>query len=149
MRLRWVMWLALGLAATGCIRRTVTVNTDPQGASVTLNDQRVGTSPVTVDFTFYGDYDVILEKQGYETLHTHQRLKTPWYELPGIDFFTEVLVPSTVHDHQQMSFTLQPAKPIDTTELKRQAQEFRERALYEEDTGRKPAAATHPAPAGR
>jgi hypothetical protein len=143
---RFLVVLGVVLVAAGCVRRTVTINTDPQGAVVTLNDDRIGTSPVSVDFTFYGDYDVILQKQGYETLHTHQRLKTPWYETPGVDFFTEALVPFTVHDRQQMSFTMEPAKPIDSAELKRQAQEFRERALYEEGTGRHPNVATNPAP---
>src|SRR5437016_11722038 len=43
------------LVAPGCVRRTVTVRTDPQGAAVVLNDQHIGTSPVSVDFTWYGE----------------------------------------------------------------------------------------------
>lgn len=119
-----------GLVCTGCIRRTVTIKTDPQGAAVMLNDQLVGTTPVTVDFTWYGDYDVILRKEGYETLRTHHRIQTPWYELPGVDFVTEVLVPWTVHDKQEMSFALAAKKPVDKDELMKDALELRERALF-------------------
>lgn len=123
----------LGLAAPGCVRRTVTINTAPQGAKVILNDEEVGTSPVQVDFLWYGDYDVIVRKDGYETLHTHQRLEPPWYQVPPFDFFAEILNPVMLHDQQQMSFTLHPAQPIDKAELIQKAGEVRERALFSED----------------
>mgnify|MGYP001201150726 CR=1 FL=1 len=124
--------VAAALVATGagCVRRMVTINTDPQGATVLLNDQQVGTSPVTVDFLVYGDYDVVLRKDGYQTLKTHQRLNTPWYELPGLDFVSEVLVPFTIHDQQAMAFVLEPAQPIDKQTLLKDATEFRERTLF-------------------
>jgi hypothetical protein len=97
---------------------------------VALNDQPVGTSPVTVDFTWYGDYDVVLRKDGYETLKTHQRLNPPWYQLPGIDFFSEVLVPFTIHDKQQMTFALEPRQAVDKDALLQNAIEIRERTLF-------------------
>jgi len=129
----WVCLLLLSAAFAGCVRRTVTINTDPQGATVVLNDQQVGTSPVTVDFTWYGDYDIIARKEGYETLNTHQRLQTPWYELPGLDFISELLVPFTIHDRQEISLTLQTAKPVNEEVLLRDAVEFRERTLFGAD----------------
>ena len=33
---------------TGCVQRTITVNSDPQGALVYLNDIEIGRTPVTV-----------------------------------------------------------------------------------------------------
>lgn len=134
-RLRLVPCLLAALAAGspmlgGCVRRTVTIHTDPQGAEVTLNDQLIGTSPVSVDFLWYGDYDVIVRKEGYETLHTHQRLDPPWYQVPPIDFFAEILTPFTYHDRQEMSFTLEERKPVDRKDLVDQASEFRERTLF-------------------
>ncbi|UCD29030.1 MAG: PEGA domain-containing protein [Planctomycetota bacterium] len=118
------------LTATGCVRRTVTIHTDPQGARIILNDEEVGTSPVSVDFTWYGDYDVTIRHEGYETLHTHQRLNAPWYQIPPIDFFAEAFVPFTIHDRHQMFFTLETRKPIDKTELVGDAVEMRQRTLY-------------------
>lgn len=122
--------IALPAALTGCVRRTMTINTDPQGAQVHLNDQMIGTSPVTTDFTWYGDYDVVIRKEGYETLRTSHRIQTPWYELPGIDFISEALVPWTVHDKHEVSFALAPAQPVDKDALLKNANELRERTLF-------------------
>ncbi len=122
-----------GLLMVGCVRRTVTVKTDPQGAEVVLNDQAVGTSPVDVDFTWYGDYDVIIRKDGYETLNTHQRLVRPWYQYPPMDFVAEVLLPFDFHDQKEMSFTLQPAEKIEREQLVQDAEAFRERTLFGEE----------------
>ncbi len=83
---------------SGCIERTVSINTEPEGATVFLNDQEVGKSPVKVPFTWYGDYDIIVRKPGYKTVHTNRRIDAPWYQWPGIDLVTECLIPFTVHD---------------------------------------------------
>lgn len=114
----------------GCVRRTVKISTAPEGAAVMLNDQPVGTTPVTVDFTWYGDYSIILRKDGYETIDTNRRLETPWYELPGIDFISENLMPFTIHDKHELAFEMEPREPVDSAELLEEAVEFRERALF-------------------
>ena len=57
--------VAFATLPAGCVRRTLMVRTEPEGARVFLNDYEVGTSPVSVDFTWYGDYDVIVRKDGY------------------------------------------------------------------------------------
>lgn len=89
---------AMLVASLGCIERTVTINTEPQGATVFLNDEEVGQSPVRIPFTWYGDYDVIARKKGYKTVHTNRRVNAPWYQWPGIDLITECFIPFTVHD---------------------------------------------------
>src|SRR5262245_37221759 len=105
--LRILLLAAPATLMAGCIERTVTIRTEPEDALVYLNDDEVGRSPVTVPFTWYGDYDVIIRKEGYDTLKTHHRLETPWYDLPGIDLFTETLLPFTIHDRREMPvFTL-------------------------------------------
>lgn len=126
-----ILAVMLGLiASSGCVRRTVTINTEPQGATVILNDEIIGTSPVSRDFMWYGDYDVIIRKAGFETLKTHHRLDTPWYQLPGIDFVSEVLVPFEIHDQREMAFALEPEQPVDREQLVRDARALREEALF-------------------
>jgi hypothetical protein len=94
---------------SGCVERTVTINTEPQGATVLLNDQEVGKSPVKVAFTWYGDYDVIVRKPGFQTVKTHERIRTPWYQYPVIDLITECLIPVTIHDDRVLeTLVLQP-----------------------------------------
>ncbi|NLX12410.1 MAG: PEGA domain-containing protein [Phycisphaerales bacterium] len=126
-----------GVVGSGCVRRTVTINTDPQGARVWLNDREVGTSPVSVDFTWYGDYDVVIrhpsEDPKYATLKTNHRLDPPWYQQPGIDFVVEVFWPFMVHDQQEMYFALAPMEATRQDQLIEQATQFRERTLFSQE----------------
>lgn len=116
---------AASVAAGGCVRRTVTINTDPQGALVWLNDREIGRSPASMDFTWYGDYSLVARKEGYETLDTHFRVKRPWYQVPGIDFLAEVVSPRKRHDVHERSFTLTPATEPTDEELKDRSESFR------------------------
>lgn len=103
------LWPVLCLATvllTGCVERTLTINTEPPGAVVVLNDQEIGVSPVTVPFNWYGDYWVRASREGYETLDTHRRLKAPIYDHPPLDLFTEVLWPGRIVDAYEWTFDL-------------------------------------------
>jgi len=113
----------------GCVRRTLTITTEPSHALVLLNDQEVGRSAVTTDFLWYGDYDVIIRKEGYKTLKTHWNIQPPWYQVVPIDFLAEVLWPGKIHDQHHHHFELEPDIPPTTEELLERANELRERAL--------------------
>ena len=102
---------ALGMATlllTGCVERKLTINTEPAGAMVTLNDEQIGESPVTVSFNWYGDYWVRAGKEGYETLQTHRELKAPWHDWFPLDFFAQVLYPGRIIDSYEWTFELAP-----------------------------------------
>ena len=60
-----VVFSIVGLLLTGCVERELTITTKPQGALVVLNDEEIGTSPVTVPFNWYGDYRVRISKSGF------------------------------------------------------------------------------------
>lgn len=102
--------LALSLltlaAATGCVRRELTIESEPPGALVFLNDQEIGRTPVTRPFVFYGTYDVVLRLEGYETLRAKKLVLAPWWQWVPIDFAAEFF-PLT--DKQTARFVLQPA----------------------------------------
>jgi hypothetical protein len=101
----------IGLALivlAGCVERKLTINTDPQGAMVILNDQEIGTSPVTVPFNWYGDYWVRLSKDGYETLDTHRNLKAPLHDHLPFDFVAQILYPGQIVDAYEWTFELSP-----------------------------------------
>ena len=63
------------LLLSGCVERQLTIKTIPAGALVTLNDEEIGPSPVTTSFNWYGDYNVRISKDGYETLKPTASLK--------------------------------------------------------------------------
>jgi hypothetical protein len=93
---------------TGCVERKLTINTEPQGAKVLLNDQEIGVSPVTVPFNWYGDYWVRISKDGYEALDTHRELRAPLHDYPPFDFFAEILYPGRIVDAYEWTFHLAP-----------------------------------------
>jgi len=131
-RLRRVATLSIIFAAaifpTGCVRRTLTIKTEPQGAVVFLNDEEIGATPVSTDFTWYGDYSVIIRKDGFKTVNTNVVLSAPWYQVVPIDFFFDVLWPKQIHDERSAQFTLTPFSPPDPSDVVMRAMELRERS---------------------
>lgn len=131
-RLHVIGGAAALLAATpACVERTVRITTEPEGAAVFLNDQEVGNSPVKVPFTWYGDYDIVLRKPGYQAVHTNHRLETPWYQYPLIDLFAECFVPFTIYDHREIGpLVIEPFEAPAQEDLLRNAAQLKEEALY-------------------
>lgn len=124
------LFAACALTMAGCVERTVTINTEPAGATVILNDQEIGQSPVKVPFTWYGDYEIILRKPGYETVQTNRKIKAPWYQTPFIDVFAECLVPFTIYDERDLgTFAMSPIAPVPQDQLLQNAAELKQRAL--------------------
>ncbi|HEY3242525.1 MAG TPA: PEGA domain-containing protein [Phycisphaerae bacterium] len=107
------------------------MNTEPQGALVYLNDEEIGRSPASTDFTWYGDYDVIVRKEGFQTVRTHAKVNPPWYQLIPFDFLSEVLWPGWIHDQRSLSYSLAPATQPSREELLEDAKTLRERAVSE------------------
>ena len=124
--------LVVGLVAAaiigGCVERKLTIKTEPQEALVVLNDEEIGTSPVTVSFEWYGDYNVRISKEGFETLKTHRKLKAPWYDKFPFDFFT-MLNPERTVDEYEWTFELSGKKQISREELIQNAEELKKTAL--------------------
>ncbi len=110
---------------TGCVERQLTINTNPQGAVIVLNDEEIGTSPVTVSFNWYGHYNVRISKEGYQTLKTHRKLKGPWYDKFPFDFFAQVLNPKQIKDTYEWTFDLEPYKAPEKEELIQQAKDLK------------------------
>lgn len=109
--------LLLCLMQTGCVYRRMTVRSDPPGALVLVDGQEVGYTPCSIDFTYYGTREIMLVKDGYETLTVMQKLKTPWYQYPGIEFFADNLSPHKITNRQEFSYRMQPQAIVPTQEL--------------------------------
>lgn len=119
-----VALVALCLLTVGCIKRTLTIDSNPAGAVVYLNDEEIGRTPTTVPFTWYGKYDVRLEKKGYQTHTALKEAKAPWFETPGIDLLAE-LVPGTHHVDLQWQFELTELEPVNEEKLVDHARQIR------------------------
>lgn len=91
----------------GCLQRTLSITTEPPGALVWVNDVEVGVTPLEIDFTYYGSYDVRLRRPGYEPVTTIEKITPPIQERPVIDLFAE-LWPQRIENRVQWSYTLTP-----------------------------------------
>ncbi len=115
----------LSVLLGGCVERKLTINTNPSGAVVVLNDEEIGESPVTVPFNWYGDYNVRISKEGYQTLKTHRELERPGHDKFPWDFFAQILNPKRIVDEYEWMFELAPKKEISREELIKKAQELK------------------------
>jgi hypothetical protein len=92
----------------GCgVQRTLQIETDPPGALVYLNGDEVGRTPMRKEFVWYGTYDVVIRKEGYETLVKPTEVWAPWWQLPPIDFLAE-LIPGPPVDNHEVRYRLKP-----------------------------------------
>ncbi|MFP4052617.1 MAG: PEGA domain-containing protein [Phycisphaerae bacterium] len=113
---------------TGCVEREMLVTSEPAGAIVYISDVEVGRTPVKVNFTWYGDYDIMLRKDGFETLKTHANLTPPIYELPPLDLLSAI-APWTYHDKRYLHFEMSKLNLPEDEELIRRAEQMRQRNL--------------------
>jgi hypothetical protein len=129
--LRAVLLAALALlivTETGCVRRRMTIRTNPPGAKVYVDDIEVGTSPVSTNFTYYASRKITLIKDGFRTETTYHRMLPPWYEIPGVDFVSENLYPRELRDERVVDFQLVPQENVPLNELLNRAEALRENA---------------------
>ena len=107
------------LVLGACVERRLLVRTDPPGAEVTVNGDRVGRSPVRLPFDHYGKFLVEVEKPGYEPAEKVVELRSPWYQKPGVDFFSDVLWPARIEDGHEVELKLEPLRRLTPGEVER------------------------------
>jgi len=103
------------LVLSGCVRRRLTVRTNPPGAVVSVDNQVIGTTPAASSFTYYGTREIRVEKDGYRTESLKQKINPPWYQFPGLDFITDTLWPWEIRDERIVDIEMIP-QTLDTTE---------------------------------
>lgn len=113
------------LSLTGCVRRRMTVRTSPPGATVSIDNQVVGSSPAATSFVYYGTREVRIEKDGYRTETIRKKIRPPWYQLPGVDFVAETLWPGEIRDERIIDVELVPKTPEPTENLIERADSLR------------------------
>jgi len=113
------------LPSSGCVRRRLTVRSNPPGALVFVDDQRIGTTPVSTAFTYYGTRKIQLFKDGYEPLTVKQRFTIPWYQFPGLDFVSENLWLRETRDERTVDFEMIPQQIVPNEEVLERAEMLR------------------------
>ena len=119
------------LLTCGCVERKLMINTEPEGALVYLNDEEIGITPVTIEFSWYGDYRVRIEKQGFETLNTHRKLVGPLHDRFPFDFMADFLWPQRIVDSYEWEFKLTEYQPPERDDLIKASKVMRAKAITE------------------
>jgi hypothetical protein len=120
-----VALLAAAAWSGGCVHRRLTIRSNPPGAQVYIDDQEVGTTPISVSYTYYGTRKIQLVKDGFETTTTLHTLRAPWYQVPPLDFASENLWPREIRDERVLDFQLAPQQVVPTDEIVRRAEQLR------------------------
>ncbi len=100
----------VAIAGCGRVDRQMRISSNPSGALVYLNGEEVGRTPCTVDFTWYGRYDVAIRKDGYETLKTTKQVIAPWWQWIPLDLLADV-TPGRKVDRHDYSFSMKAQGP--------------------------------------
>lgn len=123
-----IVLLSLVLASSGCVRRRMTIRSNPPGAMVYVDDQQIGQTPVSTAFTYYGTRNITLVRDGFETMTVKHTFEAPWYQVPPLDFFSENLTLREIRDERILDFTLVPQQMVSSDQLWRNAENLRQSA---------------------
>ncbi len=127
-----LLLLILGAAPClgGCVERILAVRSEPPGAVVYLDGEKVGVTPCEMKYLWYGTRELVVELSGYRLVSELVTLSPPWWQIMPLDFLTDVLLPFTITDRVDLVRTLEPA-PVSKEEVQevlRRAEELRRRA---------------------
>ena len=124
-----MMLAGLCSLSAGCVERRYTLRTNPPGALAIVNGEEIGPTPLSRSFTYYGDREITLIKDGYQTQPIIQPIRAPWWDNLLTEFFTENFIPYTFRDEREFTYNLTPATVPPTNELVDRAQNLRAQAL--------------------
>jgi hypothetical protein len=118
---------AIGLVS-GCVERRYTIRSDPPGATVIVNGEEIGPAPASKSFVFYGDREITLMLDGYQTKTVIQPINAPWWDNLLTEFFTENIIPFSLRDEREFKYQLVPAESPLQGELRDRAESLRSEA---------------------
>lgn len=113
------------LSSGGCVRRRMTIRTNPPGAQVFVDDQEIGTTPCSSAYVYYGTRKVTVIKDGYKTETLYHKFHPPWYQIPPLDFITENLFSREIRDERIIDVTLAPQEIVPEAALRERAEGLR------------------------
>lgn len=113
----WIILLIALPVCSGCVRRRLTVRTNPPGAMVYVDRQLIGPSPASTSVTYYGTRHIEVVGDGYRTEKVLRTFNPPWYQIPPLDFISETLWPWEVRDQRVVDITMIPDPQVPSEEL--------------------------------
>ena len=129
LRVRRLPAVAALLLLTGCVERLISIRSNPPGATVYLDGELKGKTPVDVPYTWYGGRDVTLEMPGFVSITKRVDLDPPWWQCVPFDFVTDLLLPFTLTDRTELHFMMatETTRKADIEALKARAEELKKK----------------------
>ncbi len=125
----YLLCLTVSLCVTtGCVRRKLTVRTNPPGAMVYVDRQPLGASPASTQFTYWGSRHIEVVGDGYRTEKVIRTFYPPWYQIPPFDFVAETLWPWEIKAYREVDITMVPEPNVANEELIARADDLRTQA---------------------
>lgn len=119
--------VATGLLS-GCVRKRMTIVSNPPGAQVFIDNREIGSTPVSTAYQYYGTREIRLQKDGFETITVKRNFDPPWYEYPPFDLFSESFVTHEFRDERILDFQLIPMQKVPADTVRDRAEELRMQA---------------------
>lgn len=116
------------------MHRRLTVRSDPPGAAVVVDGREIGTTPVSLDYTYYATREITLIRDGYKTVTMPLKLQTPWYQYFPLEFFSDNLAFTHIRDKREVLYQLEPEEMVPTQDVLDRANNLRSNALQSEAT---------------
>lgn len=115
---RWIWIFICIFCFSACVERKINILSDPPGANVWLDGEKIGQTPVSIPFSFYGTREITLSKEGYHLLSNMESIPIPLYQYFPLDFISEFLIPATLVNEHNFSYTLKPYFPFTASQKK-------------------------------
>lgn len=116
------------LCLGGCVERWMSIKSEPSGAEVFLDGVKVGETPLRAPFEYYGDREITIRKEKFETVRKIEGVHAPWWQIFPFDFVTDVMLPFSFVDEREFTYTLAPlGAPEPAEKVQERAREFREK----------------------
>ena len=109
----------------GCVQRRMIIRSIPEGAFVMVDGQSVGSTPLSVPYTYYGTRDIKLERDGYKTINVQQRFDPQWYQTFPVSLISENFAGREIRDERVLDFTMEPKSQVQEDRLLERANDLR------------------------
>ena len=120
-----IVLIIVPMLCCGCVQRRMIIRSIPEGAFVMIDGQSVGSTPLSVPYTYSGTRDIKLERDGYKTINVQQRFDPQWYQTFPVSLISENFAGREIRDERVLDFTMEPKSQIQEDHLLNRANDLR------------------------
>ena len=120
-----IVLIIVPMLCCGCVQRRMIIRSIPEGAFVMVDGQSVGSTPLSVPYTYSGTRDIKLERDGYKTINVQQRFDPQWYQTFPVSLISENFAGREIRDERVLDFTMEPTSQVQEDRLLERANDLR------------------------